>query len=75
MTRETVVENDLTYIVETYDNGTVVKYLKSDIPIPEETEPTPTEPQPTIADLQAQIKELQELFVECMTDLDASLSE
>jgi hypothetical protein len=31
---EEIIENDSTYIVETYDNGTVNKYIKSDPPEP-----------------------------------------
>lgn len=55
---EEIQENEITYIVKTYDNGTVEKYIKPDPNyVPPEPEP-PQEPV-TLYDLQAQIKELQ----------------
>ena len=39
---EEIIENDLTYIVNTYDNGTIEKYLKPDPNyVPPEPEPRP----------------------------------
>lgn len=50
-----IVENGSTYIVETFDNGTINKYLKPEI-LPE---PDPKPKPVTLEDLQSQIKELQ----------------
>lgn len=52
--REEITENGYTYIVETYDDGSVNKYMKP------EPEPEPPEPPVTNEELQAQIAELQE---------------
>lgn len=35
-----IIENGLTYIVETYDNGTINKYIKSDPPAEPVKQPT-----------------------------------
>lgn len=53
---EEVIENGLTYIVNTYSNGAIEKYIK---PNPE-PEPEPQDPPVTNEELQAQIAELQE---------------
>ena len=50
-----IIENGLTYIVETFDNGTINKYLKPEILPEPEPQPKPV----TLEDLQSQIKELQ----------------
>lgn len=56
---EEITENGLTYIVNTYDNGTMEKFVKPDpdVVIPE---PEPQTPPVTNEELQAQIAELQE---------------
>ena len=56
---EEITKNGTTYIVNTYDNGTVEKFVKPDpdyIP----PEPEPEDPPVTNEELQAQIAELQE---------------
>lgn len=52
---EEIIENGLTYIVETFDNGTINKYLKPEILPDPEPQPEPV----TLEDLQDQIKELK----------------
>ena len=56
---EEITENGITYIVNTYDNGTVEKFVKPD-PDYVPPEPKPQEPPVTNEELQAQITELQE---------------
>lgn len=50
---EKIVENGVTYIVNTYDNGTIEQYIKQDENI---SQPNPV----TLEDLQKKIGQLEE---------------
>lgn len=50
-----IIENGITYIVETFDNGTINKYIKPDDK-PPEPKPTPTEP--TTQDIMDKLDEM-----------------
>lgn len=65
---EEITENGTTYVVNTYDNGTIEKYIKPD-PAAEPPEPEPQDPPVTNDELQAQIAELQEQNVAIMMGL------
>lgn len=66
---EEISENGTTYIVNTYDNGTIEKYIKPDPAAEPEPEPEPQDPPVTNEELQAQIAELQEQNVAIMMGL------
>lgn len=54
---EEITENGLTYIVNTYDNDTVEKYVKPD---PDYVPPEPQEPPVTLKSLQEKIVQLEQ---------------
>ena len=57
---EEIQENDVTYIVNTYYNGTIEKYIKPD-PDYKPTEPEPPQPKPvTNEQLQAELQAIKD---------------
>lgn len=55
---EEIIENDVTYIVNTYDNGTIEKYIKPDPNY--QPPPMPESPKPvTNEDIMAQLTAMQ----------------
>lgn len=65
---EEITENETTYIVNTYDNGTVEKYIKSD---PDAVTPEP-EPQPkplTNEDIDQKLTDTQNILIDAMSGM------
>lgn len=74
---EEITENETTYVVNTYDNGTIEKYIKPDTVTPEpEPEPEPQDPPVTNEDLAKKIDSLfnvQRGHTECTDNIDIQI--
>lgn len=62
---EEITENEVIYIVNTYDNGTVEKYIKPD-PDAVTPEPEPQEPPVTNKDLDTKMDSLEQQLTAVM---------